>query len=184
VLIGVRINARRPHRARLVTLNTFVTAAALAAVLMSLAIDSSELLLHDSELPSPRDERVVRALLVIVGVVCALALLNTVASTWTAVLDARHPLAVARTLGATPVQAGLGLAVAQLLPAAAGVAAGIPFGIGLFRFFERGGAHDMPVGRLVGAGLAVVLVVAALTAVPALAVARRPVADTLGSTPT
>ncbi len=55
-----------------------------------------------------------------------LELINTAVSTWTVVLDTRHPLAVARTLGATPGQTGLGLAMAQLLPALPG-AAGIPF---------------------------------------------------------
>ncbi len=55
-----------------------------------------------------------------------LELINTAVSTWTAVLDTRHPLAVARTLGATPGQTGLGLAMAQLLPALP-CAAGIPF---------------------------------------------------------
>jgi putative ABC transport system permease protein len=117
-------------------------------------------------------------------VVCVLALLSTIASTWTAVLDARQPLAIARTLGATPGQAGLGLAVAQILPAAVGVAAGIPFGIELFRFFERGDPLPVPGSWMVAAALGVVLVVAALTAIPALGVARRPVADTLQSGPT
>jgi hypothetical protein len=39
VLIGVRINARRPRRARLVTANTLITTVVLAAVLMALAQD-------------------------------------------------------------------------------------------------------------------------------------------------
>ncbi|MFG1913932.1 FtsX-like permease family protein [Micromonospora sp. NPDC048898] len=182
LLIGVRINARRPHRARLVTVNTLITTAALAAVLTILAQDDDPLNLGYSELPDPRNERTLQAMLIVAGVACFLALLNTVVSTWTAVLDTRHPLAVARALGATPAQAGLGLAVAQLLPAIPGVAVGIPFGIGLYLFFD--GERYPPVSWTLSTAVGVLVAVATLTAVPALAAARRPVADTLRSTAT
>ncbi|MEV4628787.1 FtsX-like permease family protein [Micromonospora sp. NPDC049523] len=182
LLIGVRINARRPRRARLVTVNTLVTTTALAAVLMAFAQERKPVDLGYSDLPDARDERTTQALLIVVGVVCLLALLNTVVSTWTAVLDTRHPLAVARALGATPAQAGIGLAVAQLLPAIPGVAAGIPFG--LVTFFAGGDNRYAPASSMFAAALGVLLAVAALTAVPALAAARRPVADTLASAPT
>ncbi|MEK8107920.1 hypothetical protein NKG94_28245 [Micromonospora sp. M12] len=102
LLIGVRINARRPRRARLITVNTLITTTAIAVVLMALAQDRAPLKLGYSELPDVRDERTTQAMLLLVGVVCVLALLNTAVSTWTAVLDTRHPLAVARALGATP----------------------------------------------------------------------------------
>ena len=118
----------------------------------------------------------------VAGVACVLALCNTVVSTWTAVLDTRQPLAVARALGATPGQAAIGLAVAQLLPAVPGVAAGIPFGMELYLFFD--GDRYAPVAWMFGAALGVLLVVAALTAVPAMAAAQRPVANTLRSAPT
>ncbi|WP_326560105.1 FtsX-like permease family protein [Micromonospora sp. NBC_01796] len=182
LLIGVRINARRPRRARLVTVNTLVTTTALAAVLMAFAQDRKPLDLGYSDLPDARDERTTQALLIVIGVVCLLALLNTVVSTWTAVLDTRHPLAVARALGATPAQAGMGLAVAQLLPAIPGVAAGIPFG--LVTFFAGGDNRYAPASSMLAAALGVLLAVAVLTAIPALAAARRPVADTLASAPT
>jgi putative ABC transport system permease protein len=105
-------------------------------------------------------------------------------STWTAVLDARHPLAVARALGATPGQAGAGLAVAQILPATVGVVAGIPFGIGLYTFFSGPDPDPAPRSWMLAAGVGVLATVAALTAVPAFGATRRPVADALDATPT
>jgi putative ABC transport system permease protein len=183
LLIGVRINARRPRRARLVMLNSLITAAALAAVLTNQAQDYDPVNLGYSDLPDPRVGRLLQAMLLIGGVACFLALLNTIVSTWTAVLDTRQPLAVARVLGATPGQAGAGLAVAQLLPALLGVAVGIPFGIKLCLFFAGDGTYA-PTSWMLAAGLGVLLAVAALTAVPAMAAARRPVADTLQSAPT
>ncbi|WP_410820467.1 FtsX-like permease family protein [Micromonospora sp. 050-3] len=182
LLIGVRINARRPHRARLVTVNTLITTAALAAVLTILAQDDDPLNLGYSELPDPRNERTLQAMLIVAGVACFLALLNTIVSTWTAVLDTRHPLAVARALGATPAQAGTGLAVAQLLPAVPGVAAGVPFGIGLYLLFD--GERYPPASWTLTAAGGVLFAVAAVAAIPALATARRPVADTLRSAAT
>ncbi|MEH1165487.1 FtsX-like permease family protein [Micromonospora sp. CPCC 205539] len=179
LLIGVRINARRPHRARLVTVNTLITTAALAAVLTILAQDDDPLNLGYSELPDPRNERTLQAMLIVAGVACFLALLNTIVSTWTAVLDTRHPLAVARALGATPAQAGMGLAVAQLLPALPGVAAGIPFGTEMYLFFD--GERYPPAAWALTTAFGVLVAVATITAIPALAAARRPVADTLQS---
>lgn len=183
LLIGVRINARRPRRARLVTVNTLITTTTLATVLMTKA-QNQQANLGYSELIDPRSERTDQAMLVVTVVLCILALINAIVSTWTAVLDARQPLAVARTLGATPTQASAGLAVAQLLPAIPGVAAGIPVGIGLYLAVGRGEIRYPPGSWLLATALAVLLAVAVLTAIAALAAARRPVADTLQSAPT
>ncbi|MFI5912050.1 FtsX-like permease family protein [Dactylosporangium sp. NPDC051541] len=186
LLLGVRINARRPRRARLVTVNAFVTMFALSAVLMLLAQSGTHQvdMGAGAELPDVRGAATVRAGFLVAAVICVLALFNTIVSTWSAVLDARHPLAVARTLGATPLQAGAGLAVAQVLPAIPGVLAGIPAGIGLYKFFDESGTgRYATVSALLGTAFAVVLAIVALTAVPALLAARRPVADTLESTP-
>ncbi|MEU9829782.1 FtsX-like permease family protein [Micromonospora chersina] len=183
LLIGVRINARRPRRARLVMVNTLVTTTALVAVLMAETQDQL-IPLGNVELPKPRDVRANQAILLVIVVLCVLALINALVSTWTAVLDARHPLAVARTLGATPAQVTVGMTVAQLLPAVPSVLAGIPVGIGLFLAVGLGEVHYPPDSWLFAAGLGVLLAIAALTAIPATAAARRPVADTLQSTPT
>ncbi|MGI5148745.1 FtsX-like permease family protein [Plantactinospora sp. CA-294935] len=183
LLIGVRINARRPRRARLVTVNTLITMTALVAILMV----NTRVVHFDlgyTELANPRWERGEQATLVLTVVLCTLAFINAVVSTWTAVLDARQPLAVARTLGATPAQAGVGLAVAQLLPAIPGVAVGIPAGIGLVTFVSLGEVQYPPGSWLLATALGVLLAIAALTAIPAMVATRRPVVDTLRSAPT
>ncbi|WP_033337674.1 FtsX-like permease family protein [Catenuloplanes japonicus] len=178
VLIGVRIHARRTGRGRLVTVNTLVTAAAFAAVLTHLAQADDPLRDGASTLPDPRNERLASALLVIAVLIGLLALLNTAVSTWAAVLDARHPLTVARALGATPVQAGLGLTVAQLLPALPGVVLGVPLGVLLY-----GGDKSAPGSWLLTGAVGLLVLVATLTAVPALLSARHPVADAFRATP-
>jgi putative ABC transport system permease protein len=182
LLIGVRINARRPRRARLVTANTLITTTAIAALLTEMARDHDPFLAAEpglSDLPDPKDASVVHAMLLVFAVVCLLALVNTIVSTWTAVLDARHPLAVARALGATPGQAGMGLALTQVLPALPGALVGIPMGFQLYSTFSRPDPVPAPAWWMAAAALGVLAAVVALTAVPAFAVARRPVADGL-----
>ncbi|MEV4134285.1 FtsX-like permease family protein [Dactylosporangium sp. NPDC049742] len=183
LLIGVRINARRPGRARLVTVNTLITTTALVAILMV----NTRVVHFDlgyTELADPRWQRGEQATLLLTVVLCVLALINAVVSAWTAVLDARQPLAVARALGATPAQAGAGLAAAQLLPAIPGVAAGIPAGIGLVASVSTGEVQYPPGPWLLATALGVLLAVAALTAVPAVVATRHPVVETLQSAPT
>ncbi|WP_416903573.1 FtsX-like permease family protein [Micromonospora echinospora] len=183
LLIGVRLNARRPHRARLVTVNTLITTTALVAML-TVGTQVVHFDLGHTELANPRVERGEQAMLVLAVVLCVLALVNAVVSAGTAVLDARQPLAVARTLGATPTQAGVGLALAQLLPAVPGVAAGIPAGLGLVAFLSIRKVQYPPTSWLLATALGVLLAIAALTAVPAVVATRRPVVDTLQSAPT
>ncbi|MFR9776614.1 FtsX-like permease family protein [Micromonospora sp. MS34] len=183
LLIGVRINARRSRRARLVMVNTLITTTGLAALLMGLA-QNRQVKLGETELDNPRNTRTLQAMILVIVVLCVLALINAIVSTWTAVLDARHPLAVARTLGATPAQVTVGMAMAQLLPAIPGVALGVPVGIGLYLVASRGDQQYAPASWMLALALTVLLAVAALTAVPALAATRRPVADALQSTPT
>lgn len=182
LLIGIRVNARRPRRARLLTVNTLVTTTVLTAVLMNQAQDK-HFEVGRSELIIPQAKAIDEALLVITIVLLVLALINAVVNTWTAVLDARHPLALARALGATPGQAGAGLAVAQLLPAIPGAVAGVPAGVMLYVIASRGQIHYAPGSWLLAAGVGVLLVTTALTALPAIIIARRPVADTLGTKP-
>ncbi|GAB3328421.1 FtsX-like permease family protein [Micromonospora halotolerans] len=183
LLIGVRINARRPRRARLVMVNTLITTTTLVAILM----ENTQVVHFDlgyTQLANPRWERGEQAMLLLTVVLCILALINAVVSTWTAVLDARQPLAVARTLGATPAQAGVGLAAAQLLPAIPGVAMGILTGIGLVAALSTDEVPYPPGSWLLATALGILLAIAALTAIPALAAARHPVADTLQTAPT
>ncbi|MDP9793671.1 putative ABC transport system permease protein [Catenuloplanes nepalensis] len=181
LLLGVRINARRARRARLTTVNTLITMTALAAVLTGAVQAPGTEDLGGTVIPDVGGDRLRAATVLLIVLVCGLALLNTAVTTATAALDARQPLAVARSLGATPAQAGLGLAVSQVLPALPGVAGGALFGVALQRFFHEtyGPEPYAPAWWLVAAATVVLLVVAALTAVPAVATARRPVADAL-----
>jgi putative ABC transport system permease protein len=69
--------------------------------------------------------------------------------------------------------------MAQVLPAVPGIAAGIPAGIVLY-VAASGGQIRYPAGFWwLTMALGVLLAIAALTAVPAIAATRRPVADTL-----
>ncbi|MGI5242489.1 FtsX-like permease family protein [Dactylosporangium sp. CA-139066] len=180
VLLGLRLNARRPRRARLVTFNTLVTTTALVAILI-VQSQAEPFDLGYTELVNPRVERGRQALLVLTVTLCVLALVNTAVNTWTAVLDARRPLAVARTLGATPGQAAASIVVAQLLPAVPGMAGGTVTGVVLAWLARPGpGGFDFPPGPwLLAAALGMLLAIAAMAAVPALVVARRPVAGAL-----
>ncbi|GAB7051477.1 ABC transporter permease [Catenuloplanes indicus] len=181
LLIAVRLGTRRPRRSRLAMINTMITMTAAAGVLTMLAQPPDFDDLGGMTIPDTGGGRLRSALFLIVTVVCVLALLNTVVSTRTAVLDAERPLAVARALGATPAQAGAAVAISQLLPALPGVALGLPLGIGIARFTNDtyGAEPYAPAWWMLSAACAVLLVVTALTAIPALTMARRPVAGTL-----
>jgi ABC-type antimicrobial peptide transport system permease subunit len=113
---------------------------------------------------------------------CVLAAINAIFITQATVLDARRASALARAFGATPRQVTAGLCLAQLLPALAGVLLGIPAGLGLYRLAAAAATHDHvavlapPLWWLLIVLPGTLLVVAALTAIPARIGARRPVA--------
>jgi ABC-type lipoprotein release transport system permease subunit len=120
-------------------------------------------------------------LLVLTVSLVALAAVNAVVVTWATALDTRHSSALARALGATPQQVSAGLSAAQVLPALAGAVLGIPGGLGLFAALGGGGdgVTGPPLWQLLAVVPVTVLVVAALTAIPARLGARRPVAESL-----
>jgi putative ABC transport system permease protein len=101
------------------------------------------------------------------------------------VLDNRHSSALARALGATPRQVSSALAAAQVLPAVAGAVLGVfPGSVLLFATINAINDSDNdatapPLWQLLTVVLATVVVVAALTAVPAHLGARRPAAPSL-----
>ncbi|QRP50238.1 hypothetical protein I6J71_22615 [Amycolatopsis sp. FDAARGOS 1241] len=168
LLVGVRLLARRPGRAVLTAIGTAtigVTVAALLAYRATPGPDSPALTAVHG-----------RADQVLVGVTLALVALSGVNSVfvgWSTAVQARRALAVTRTLGATPGQVVIALCTAQLLPVLPAVVVGMPAGTGLYSFFHP--KMVLPPGSwLLGAGLAVVLAVCALTAVPAWVHTRRP----------
>ena len=119
-------------------------------------------------------------LLLITITLAALAAVNAIFITWATALDARHSSALARALGATPQQVSAGLSAAQVLPALAGAILGIPGGIALLNAVGDSTANP-PVWQLLAVVPLTVLVIAALTAIPARISARRPVTEILQS---
>jgi putative ABC transport system permease protein len=128
----------------------------------------------------PRAEQVLTAITISL---ITLAALTAVFAALATVLDARRASAVTLALGATPRQVRAGLVMAQVLPALPGAILGLPLGIGLFKVAGHGLNGLPPALWLVAAVLGTVLVVAALTSVPARIGLRRPVAEMLQAEP-
>jgi hypothetical protein len=135
-----------------------------------------------SVIDSSRTERLDQVLLVITITLLALAAVNAIFVAWATALDARRPSALARALGSTPRQVSAGLSAAQVLPALIGASLGIPGGIWLVNVADPDPTTTLPaLWQLLAVVPATVLVVAALTAIPARVGARRPVAEILAS---
>ena len=181
LLLGLRLAARRPRRLVLSGASITITVAMIVSVLTMWQRG------HVSKVPggltNPVHAGVGRVVLVITVVLVVLAAVNVIFVAWSMVLDSRRPLAVARALGATQEQVSAGVSAAQLLSALPGAIVGIPVGIGLVTAVSRGGSSALlpPAWSLVAVVLGSVLVVAALTAIPARIAARRPVAEILQS---
>jgi putative ABC transport system permease protein len=179
LLLGLRVAARRPRRVVLSAASIAVTVSGIVAVL------AARTAIHqDAQLVGGTDPNTVRAnqvLLVITVTLVALAAVNAVFVTWATALDAKHASALARALGATPRQVSTGLSVAQVLPALVGAALGIAGGLALFAATGGGGdgVTGPPLWQLLAVVPVTVLVVAALTTIPARLGARRPAAQVL-----
>jgi ABC-type lipoprotein release transport system permease subunit len=179
LLLGLRVAARRPRRVVLNTASIFVTVTGIVAVLAARAQSN-----QDAELVGGTDPGTVRlnqVLLVITVTLVALAAVNAIFVTWATALDAKHSSALARALGATPQQVSTGLSAAQVLPALAGAVLGIAGGLALFAAVGGGedGVTGPPRWQLLAVAPVTVLVVAALTTIPARFGARRPTAKIL-----
>jgi ABC-type lipoprotein release transport system permease subunit len=179
LLLGLRVAARRPRRVVLSAASIAVTVTGIVAVLAARAQ-----IHQDAELVGGTDPNTVRAnqvLLVITVTLVALAAVNAVFVTWATALDAKHASALARALGATPQQVSAGLSVAQVFPALVGAVLGIAGGLGLFAATGGGGdgVTGPPLGQLLAVVPVTMLVVGALTTIPARLGARRPTAQTL-----
>jgi ABC-type lipoprotein release transport system permease subunit len=179
LLLGLRVAARRPRRVVLSAASIFVTVTGIVAVL------AARTAIHqDAQLVGGTDPNTVRAnqvLLVITVTLVALAAVNAIFVTWATALDAKHASALARALGATPQQVSTGLSVAQVLPALVGAGLGIAGGLGLFAASGGGGdgVTGPPNWQLLAVVPVTMLVVAALTTIPARLGARRPAAQIL-----
>jgi ABC-type lipoprotein release transport system permease subunit len=171
LLLGTRLAARRPRRLLLSVFSIAVTASGLVAVMI----------VHATAASLSLGPGVVQATIIISVMLVVLAAVNATFIAWTTVLDARHPAALARALGATPQQITTGLSVAQLLPALFGALLGIPGGIAIYDAPKNGpGPTTLPSAlSLVALLVGTLLVIAVLIAVPTRIGARRPVADVL-----
>ncbi|HVQ17531.1 MAG TPA: ABC transporter permease, partial [Actinomycetes bacterium] len=121
-------------------------------------------------------------------ILLALAAVNAIVITWATVLDNRHASALLRALGATPRDVTVATAAAQVLPALLGAVLGIfPGGYLLFEAIITITNGDSAKATLPGPWqllvlvLTTVLMVAALTSVPAGLGGRRPVSETLST---
>jgi putative ABC transport system permease protein len=174
LLLGLRLAARRPRRTLLGVLSIAIAVSGIVAALAAHAdlLDGAN---------TDRAERLNEVLIVLTITLVALAAVNAIFITWATALDAKHASALTRALGATPQQVTAALSAAQLLPALVGAVLGIPGGFALIALADPDGAPTPPLWQLLAIVPGTVLVIAALTAVPARISARRPVAEILQS---
>jgi putative ABC transport system permease protein len=177
LLLGMRVAARRPRRVVLSTVSIAITVSGIVAALAARATIHQDAQLVGGTDPSIEPAN--KVLLVITVTLAALAAVNAIVVTWVNALDNRHSSALARALGATPRQISIGLSAAQVLPALAGAVLGIPGGLALFAAVSGDETANPPLWQLLAVVPATVLVIAALTAIPARVGARRPAAETL-----
>ena len=182
-LFGLRLAARRPRRAIFSAASIAVAVMGLVAALaIHAAVDKKFSHFGSSGgLVSPDVPRAEQVLTAITISLVTLAALTAIFAAMATVLDARRASAVTLALGATPRQVRAGLVMAQVISTLPGAILGLPLGIGLFKVAAHGlnGLGLPPVLWLVTTVLGTVLVVAALTSVPARTCLRRPVAEML-----
>jgi putative ABC transport system permease protein len=184
LLLALRVAGRRPRRVVLGMVSIAITVSGIYVLLVLNTFLGTQGHTHgydDAQVGVLR-----HVLLVWTITLLSLAAVNAVVITWATVLDNRHSSALVRALGATPREVSAALAAAQVLPALAGAVLGVfPGGFALFSAIMTitGGESDrttLPsLWQLLGLVLATVLVVAALTALPARLGGRRPVAEAL-----
>jgi putative ABC transport system permease protein len=184
LLLALRVAARRPRRVVLGVVSIAITVSGIFVALVLNAFLTTQ--------PPPAGygdaqvELLRQVLLVVMVTLLSLAAVNAIFITWATVLDNRHSSALARALGATPREVSAALAAAQVLPALVGAVLGVlPGGFALFAAINAitGGDSDratLPsLWQLLAVVAGTVIVVAALTAVPARLGGRRPVTETL-----
>jgi ABC-type lipoprotein release transport system permease subunit len=184
LLLALRVAARRPRRVVLGVVGIAITVSGIYIALVLNAFLATQPL--GGGYDAAQVEVLRQVLLVVMAILLSLAAVNAIVITWATVLDNRHSTALARALGATPREVTAALAAAQVLPALVGAILGVfPGGLALFAAINAitGGDSDRATlpspWQLLAVVLATVLVVAALTAVPARLGGRRPVTETL-----
>jgi len=179
LLLALRVAGRRPRRMVLSIVSVAVAVSGIVTALAANAELNASRFASSSGLNDVRTERLGHVLLVICTMLIVLAAVNAIVSTWASVLDARYASALARALGLTPQQVSSGLAAAQVLPALVGAILGIPGGLALISAVDPDSTTYPPLWQLLAVVPGTVLVVAALTTIPARIGARRSVAGIL-----
>jgi putative ABC transport system permease protein len=183
LLLGLRLIARRTRRSVLTAASLTI---AVAMVVTALTVQRNIELRHQAHAAvgffstTEVIQSANHVLLVLSVILVALAAINTTFTAWAAVIDARIATALARSLGATPRQISASLTTAQLLPGLIAACVGIPAGLLLY---QLAGGHvteaTPPLLWLLAVIPGTLIVVAAVTAIPARLGARRPVAEIL-----
>ncbi|WP_207922723.1 FtsX-like permease family protein [Micromonospora sp. KC606] len=176
LLHGMRIVGRRPRRT---ALGIAAVAITVAGIVAALAIHARRDL--EDDMTGGADPRMAlsQALMLVTIMLIAQAAVNAICISWATTLDTRRSSALARALGATPNQVSVGLAAAQVLPALAGAILGLAGGIGLAEILDEDPVAVPPLWQLLAVVLGCVVVIAALTAIPARISARRPAGEIL-----
>lgn len=184
LLLALRVAARRPRRVVLAVVSIAITVSGIFVALVLNAFLGAQSL--SSGYGDVQVELLRQVLLVVIVILLSLAAVNAIVITWVTVLDNRHSSALARALGATPREVSTAMAAAQVLPALVGALLGVfPGGFAMFAAINAitGGDSDratLPsLWQLIVLVLATVLVVTALTALPARLGSRRPVTEAL-----
>jgi ABC-type lipoprotein release transport system permease subunit len=174
LLLGLRLAARRPRRTLLGVASIAITVSGIVAALAAYAH-------YNTEKAPGSDPRGVLAevMLLITILLVAQAAVNAICITWATALDARRSSALTRALGATPDQVGAGLSAALVLPALAGAILGLPGGIALAEAADDDPVTIPALWQLLAVVLGTVLVMTALTAIPARIGARRSAGEIL-----
>ena len=183
-LLGIRLAARRPARALLAALGMGVS---VAMIFVALAMEQG--IAGDAGRRDPGGfgidiayDKLQLVVYVFAVTLVVLASVNAVLIAWATAVDTAVPNALARALGATPRQVGLGVALAQSIPAVLAAAIGVPFGLAIYLAALTAGGDDAATGPgpfLVAAVPAILLLTIALTLVPTQLAARQPVVDAL-----
>jgi ABC-type lipoprotein release transport system permease subunit len=184
LLLALRVAARRPRRVVLGVVSIAITVSGIYVLLVLNAFLTTQP--RAGGYDDDQVEVLRHVLLVWTVILLCLAAVNAIVITWATVLDNRHSSALARALGATPREVTTALAAAQVLPALVGAVVGVfPTGFALFAAINAvtgGDSHraTLPsLWQLLAVVVATVLVVAALTILPAHLGARRPAAQVL-----
>ncbi|MGW4519052.1 FtsX-like permease family protein [Streptomyces sp. NPDC004393] len=180
LLLGLRLAARRPRRSALGAASVAVTVSGVVAVLIAHQRVNSEHFAGPDALVNPLADRLNETMLLVTVMIGVLASINAIFIVWATVLDARHSSAVVRALGASPGQVTSGLVAAQALPVLFGAVWGLPGGLLLYTGVRHGGTVTLPSPLwLATVLLGTVLIIPALTILPARTGAHRSLANSL-----